>query len=75
MVSGVSAKMSCPTLSHPLSTAWKCPLFKGFLRQEYWNGLPFLPPEDLPNPGTESASPASPALADKFFTTGKPYSL
>ena len=47
----------------------------GFSRQEYWNGLPFPSPGDLPNPGIEPASPASPALADIFFTAesrGKP---
>ena len=37
--------------------------------QEYWSGLPFLPPGDLPNPRIECASPASPALAGGFFTT------
>ena len=41
----------------------------GFSRQEYWSGLPFPPPEDLPDPGIE---PASPALAGKFFTTTDP---
>ena len=35
-------------------------------RQENWNGLPFPPPGDLPNPGIELAPPA---LADRFFTT------
>ena len=34
----------------------------GISRQEYWNGLPFPPSEDLPNPGIEPSSPASPAL-------------
>ena len=29
----------------------------GLSRQEYWNGLPCPPPEDLPNPGTEFSSP------------------
>jgi len=28
----------------------------GFPRQEYWSGLPFPPPEDLPNPGTEKVA-------------------
>ena len=32
-----------------------------FSRQEHWSGLPFSPPEELPNPGTESWSPASQA--------------
>ena len=34
----------------------------GFPRQEYWSGLQFLPPRDLPHPMMEPASPASPAL-------------
>ena len=37
----------------------------GFPRQEYWNGLPFPFPGDLPDPGIK---PASPSLADEFFT-------
>ena len=46
-----------------------------FSRQKYWSGLPFSPPEDLPDPGIEPTSLASPALAGRFFTTvppGKP---
>ena len=38
------------------------PLSIGFSRQEYWSGLPFLPLGDLPIPGIEPVSPASPAL-------------
>ena len=34
----------------------------GFLRQEYWKGLPFPSPGDLPNPGVELLSPVCPAL-------------
>jgi len=41
----------------------------GFPRQEYWNGLPFPSPKDLPDPGIE---PMSLALADRFFTTESP---
>jgi len=41
----------------------------GFPRQDYWSGLSFLSPGDLPNPGIE---PASPALAGGFFTTEPP---
>ena len=33
----------------------------GFSRQEYWSGLPFPPPGDLPHSGIELASPVSPA--------------
>ena len=41
----------------------------GFSRQEFWSGLPFPSPGDLPHPGIEPASLASPALAGRFFTT------
>ena len=47
----------------------------GIPRQEYWGGLPFPTPGDLPNPGIEPVSPGCPALAGRFFTTvppGKP---
>ena len=40
-----------------------------FFRQEYYSRLPCPPPGDLPNPGIEPKSPASPAWAGKFFTT------
>ena len=40
-----------------------------FSRKEYWSGLPFPTPEDLPDPGIEPASPMSPALhADSLLT-------
>ena len=68
----VCAAQSCPTLCDPMD----CSLFgssvHGFSRQEYWSGLPFLPPGDLPNPGIEPASPESPALAGRFFATEPP---
>ena len=48
----------------------------GFSRQEYWSGLPFPSPGDLPNPGIEPVAPAAfPVLAEGFFTAeplGKP---
>ena len=56
------------------ATPWT-PLFIGFSRQEYWSGLPCLPPGNLPDPGIE---PTSPALAHGFFTTeppGKPHGI
>ena len=40
-----------------------------FSRQEYWSGLPFPTPGDLPDLGIESVSLGSPALAGGFFTT------
>ena len=41
----------------------------GFSRQEYWSGLPYPLPGDLPDPGIESTSRAAPASAGGFFTT------
>ena len=51
------------------TVARQAPLSIGFSRQEYWSGLPFLPPEDLPDPGIEPPSLESPALMGRFFTT------
>ena len=44
----------------------------GFSMQEYWNGLTFPLPGDLPDPGIKPESPASPALAGGFFSTEPP---
>ena len=71
---GLVAKL-CPTLATPWTTACQAPLSIGFSRQEYWSGLPFPFPGDLPDPGIEPTPPVSPALAGGFFTTaplGKP---
>jgi len=43
-----------------------------FSSQEYWSGLPFPIPGDLPDPGIEPASLASPTLAGGFFTSLPP---
>ena len=53
----------------PYTVAWQAPLSMGFPREEYWSGLPFPSPGDLPHPGIEPASPMSPAFAGRFFTT------
>ena len=52
----------CPTLDTPWTVARQGPLSMGLFRKEYWSGLPFPPPGDLPNPGTDPASPASLAM-------------
>ena len=54
--SGLVAK-SCPNLKTPGTVACQAPLFIGFSRQEYWSGLPFPSPGDLPNLRTEPRSP------------------
>ena len=54
------------------TVARQAPLSMGFPRQEYWSGLSFFPPRDLPDPGIEPVSPVSPALAGGFVTTQPP---
>ena len=49
---------SCLTLATPLTGACQAPLSMRFSRQEYWSGLPFPSPGDLPDPGLEPGSPA-----------------
>ena len=56
----------------PWTVAHQAPLSVGFPRQEYWSALPCPPPGDLPDPGMEPVSPASPALAGGFFTPEPP---
>ena len=53
----------------PWTVAHQAPLSIGFFRQEYWSGLPFPSPGDLPDPGIKPVSLMSPALAGGFFTT------
>ena len=51
MESESEVAQSCPSLCTPWAAAHQAPLSMGFSRQEYWGGLPFPPPEDLPDPG------------------------
>ena len=53
----------------PWTVALQAPLSMGFSRQEYWGGLPFPPPGNLPDPGMTLASFTSPTLADRSFIT------
>ena len=53
---------SCPTLATPWTVAYQAPLSMGLSRQEYWSGLPFPSPGDLPDAEIESASPVAPEL-------------
>ena len=62
----------------PWTAARQAPLSMGLPRQEYWSGLPFLPPVDLPDPGIQPVSLTSLALAGVFFaasTTWEAYIL
>ena len=53
------------------TVAYQAPLSVGFSRQEYWSGLPFPSPGDLPNPGIEPGSPALQADALPSKPPGK----
>ena len=59
----------CLTLCDPWTVDHQAPLH-GILR--ILSGLPFPPPEDLPNPEIKLTSLASPALSGRFFTTEPP---
>ena len=59
----------------PWTIACQAPLSMEFSRQEYWSGMPFSSPGDLPDSGTEPMSLLSPALVGRFLITvlpGKP---
>ena len=56
----------CSVVADSIVTPWtaarQAPPSMGFFRQEYWSGLWFPPPGDLPNPGIRTSSPESPPL-------------
>ena len=56
----------------PQTVARQAPLSMGFSKHEYWSGLSFLSPEDLPNPGIEPGSPALQADSSPFELQGSP---
>ena len=58
----------------PWTVANQAPLSMGFSRQEYWSGLPFPSPGDLPDPGIEPKSPALQTDALPSEPPGKPTS-
>ena len=65
---------SCPTLCDPQRTvAYQAPLSMGFSRQEYWSGLLFPAPGDLPDPGIKPGSPALQTDALPPKPPGKPH--
>ena len=47
----LSYSVQSDSLATPWTVARQAPLSMGFSKKEYWSGLPFPPPEDLPNPG------------------------
>ena len=73
MVVGGSVAKSCLTLATPWTVACQVPLSLGFSRQEYWSGLPFPSPGDLPNPGVKPKSPSLQADSLGTELPGKSY--
>ena len=73
-VEGVVAQ-SCPTLATPWTVAYQASPSMGFSRQEYWSGLPFPSPGDLPDPGIEPKSPTLEADALTSEPPGKKHVL
>ena len=67
-----SVTQSRLTLCDPMDCTCQAPLSVGFPRQEYWSGLPFPSPGDLPNPGIELRSPTLQAVALTSEPPGKP---
>ena len=63
---------SCPALCNPWTVAHQAPPSMGFSRQEYWSGLPFPSPGDLPNPGIKPRPPALQADSLPAEPPGKP---
>ena len=63
---------SRPTLCHPVDCNLQAPLSMGFSRQEYYSGLPFPSPGDLPDPRIEPRSPTLEADALTSEPPGKP---
>ena len=57
------------------TVAHQAPRSMEFSKQEYWRGLPFPSPGDLPGPGIEPESLASPALASGFFATSATWNI
>ena len=66
-MSALSVTQVCLTLCDLLDWGLPGSSVHGILRQEYWSGLPFPFPGDLPTSGIEPESPVSPALAGGFF--------
>ena len=68
----VLVTQSCLTLCDPMDLACQGPLSMEFSSREYWSGLPFPSPGDLPDSGIKSRSPALQTDALPFELPGKP---
>ena len=72
MVVVVKSLKSCPALATMWTVACQAPLCMWFSRGDYWNGLPFPSPVDLPDPGIKPMSPALEADSLPSEPPGKP---
>ena len=63
---------SCPTLCDPVDCSFQGSSARGISRQEYWSGLPFASPGDIPDPRIEPESPALRADTLPSEPPGKP---
>ena len=74
---GLPRKYAClvtqlyTTLCDPWTVACQAPLSMRFSGKEYWSGLPFLPPADLPDPGIEPRSPVTQADSLPLWSLGR----
>ena len=75
MVVAVSLLSLHLTLATPWTVARQAPLSVGFFRQEYWSGLPFPSPGDLPHPGIEPTPPELQVDSLPSEPSGKPLLL
>ena len=72
----VKVTHSCPTLCDPIDyIACQAPLSMEFPTQEYWSGLPFPSPGDLPKPGIKPGSPSLQADSLLSEPSGKPINI
>ena len=69
----VLVTQSCPAVWTLRAIACQAPLFMGFSRQEYWSGLPFPFPENLPNPGSPALQ-ADSLPSELKGSQGRPFS-
>ena len=69
-------KAMCVLIRATVSNSWtitlQAPLSMELSRQEYWRGLPFRPPRDLPDPAIKPGSLGPPASASRIFTAPPP---
>ena len=66
---------SCLTLATPWTVDHPASLSTGFPRQEYWTGLLFLSPGDLPDSVIEPVSPTLQADSSRMSQPGKPFNM